>query len=405
MPNRTGAPPESAGPRRSAAARRGSTVAPCPKLSSSPPVALHRRAFKGRSDCLRRSRRLAIRSRGQGPALDPGEIGTSSSAAASRGERFNIARWPALSPARPRHHVNRYCSSALTRSASPPTPSRPAGRRLRRRRRRDPSLFAPAWPTAARPTPCSPTPRPAQPPCHRRAATGPPLRACPTSTSPWGRPPNVAEYEGVSREGWRVRAPRRASPSTPRSAALDRRSSPSPPRRTVVTKDDGPRPGTTVELATLQPAFKPTARSPPATPARSTTALRRGGHVRLPREALAPALARIISSASRLNPEIMGLGRSRRPPGPVPRRATSSRSTRSRQRGVRRPDHPVGQAPGIDIERTQPTRGLALGTRSHDRAPIMTTLTTATRTPAAGTASRPCASSAAQGLAMIIERL
>jgi acetyl-CoA acyltransferase len=39
------------------------------------------------------------------------------------------------------------------------------------------------------------------------------------------------------------------------------------------TKDEGIRPGTTAEsLAGLKPAFKPTARSPPATPARSPTA-------------------------------------------------------------------------------------------------------------------------------------
>ena len=45
---------------------------------------------------------------------------------------------------------------------------------------------------------------------------------------------------------------------------------------TVVTKDDGPRPGTSMEgLAALKPVFKEGGRSPPATPARSTTAPRR----------------------------------------------------------------------------------------------------------------------------------
>ena len=42
---------------------------------------------------------------------------------------------------------------------------------------------------------------------------------------------------------------------------------------TMVTQDDGPREGTTVEgLGQLQPVFKPDGPSPPATPARSTTA-------------------------------------------------------------------------------------------------------------------------------------
>ncbi len=44
---------------------------------------------------------------------------------------------------------------------------------------------------------------------------------------------------------------------------------------TEVRADDGPRPGTTVEkLAELKPVFRPTARSRPATAARSTTAPR-----------------------------------------------------------------------------------------------------------------------------------
>ena len=64
----------------------------------------------------------------------------------------------------------------------------------------------------------------------------------------------------------------RASPgtSTPRSSPVTLADG------TEVTRDDGPRPGTTVEvLAELKPAFGPTARSRPATPARSTTAPRR----------------------------------------------------------------------------------------------------------------------------------
>jgi acetyl-CoA C-acetyltransferase len=45
------------------------------------------------------------------------------------------------------------------------------------------------------------------------------------------------------------------------------------PDGTTVTKDDSPRAGTTVEgLGGLKPVFRPTARSRPATPARSTTA-------------------------------------------------------------------------------------------------------------------------------------
>ena len=46
-----------------------------------------------------------------------------------------------------------------------------------------------------------------------------------------------------------------------------------PPDGTVVSKDDGPRAGTTLEaVSQLKPVFRPDGRSPPATPARSTTA-------------------------------------------------------------------------------------------------------------------------------------
>ena len=66
------------------------------------------------------------------------------------------------------------------------------GRRLRRRRRRDRQpLHAAASPTAARTTRCSPTPRPAPPSAPTAPTRGSRSTACPTSTSPWARPPRT----------------------------------------------------------------------------------------------------------------------------------------------------------------------------------------------------------------------
>ena len=88
---------------------------------------------------------------------------------------------------------------------------------------------------------------------------------------------NVAERCKVSREAqdeWAVTSQHRAVAARD-GGHFDAEIVPvTTPDGTEVTRDDGPRPGTTMEkLAELKPAFRPTAgRSPPATPARSTTA-------------------------------------------------------------------------------------------------------------------------------------
>ena len=88
---------------------------------------------------------------------------------------------------------------------------------------------------------------------------------------------NVAKRCSVTREAqdeWAAISQQRAVAAV-ESGHFEPRSSRSPlPDGTEVRNDDGPRPGTTAEvLAQLKPAFDPrTARSRPATRARSTTA-------------------------------------------------------------------------------------------------------------------------------------
>ena len=98
---------------------------------------------------------------------------------------------------------------------------------------------------------------------------------------------NVAERAGVTREAqdeWAAISQHRAVDAqasghfdaeiVPSSSRAHGRQEGKRSPSATVTKDDGPRPGTTLEkLAQLKPVFKPrTARSRPATPARSTTA-------------------------------------------------------------------------------------------------------------------------------------
>ncbi len=88
---------------------------------------------------------------------------------------------------------------------------------------------------------------------------------------------NVAQFEDVTREEMdelAARSQQRAVAAQERGF-FEREIIPvTTPTGTVVTKDDGPAPGTTVEKL-AEPRSRcsgPTARSPPATPARSTTA-------------------------------------------------------------------------------------------------------------------------------------
>ena len=111
--------------------------------------------------------------------------------------------------------------------------------------------------------PSSPTPRRARPSGARRAAgRGRRRPGCPTSTSPWARPPRTSPStrrrhpRGDGRV--RRRSQHRAVASV-ENGFFDREITPvTLPDGTVVSKDDGPRAGTTVEkLAELKPVFRP----------------------------------------------------------------------------------------------------------------------------------------------------
>ena len=90
---------------------------------------------------------------------------------------------------------------------------------------------------------------------------------------------NVAEIENVTREEmdeFAALSQRRAVANVENGFFADEITPVTLPDGTVVSADDGPRAGTTVEgLAGLKPVFRPDGGSPPATPARSTTAPRR----------------------------------------------------------------------------------------------------------------------------------
>ena len=210
---------------------------------------------------------------------------TSSWAAASRRARpgFNIARVVAVLAGLddvPGVTVNRYCSSSLQTirmaahaikagegdvfiAAGVETVSRYGAGRQRHR-------AEPVFSRRRR--------------AHRRAGAaagsrrGRRRRACPTSTSPWARPPRTCvEFEDVSREEMdEFASARRTAPSPPSRERLlrptrSRRSRcPTAPscRRTTAPAPAPPLEG----LAGSSRCSAPTARSPPATPARSTTA-------------------------------------------------------------------------------------------------------------------------------------
>ncbi len=161
--------------------------------------------------------------------------------------------------------VNRYCSSSLQtiRMAAHAikagegdcfiaagVESRQPLRPRRQRHRSEPDLRRPRHAHGV-----------AQP--GRSARRGPRPRVCPTSTSPWARPPRTSvEIEGVTREEmdeFGVRSQQRAvRRDRQRASSSDEITPLTLPDGTVVSKDDGPRAGTTAEkLAQLKPVFRP----------------------------------------------------------------------------------------------------------------------------------------------------
>ena len=154
------------------------------------------------------------------------------------------------------------------------------GRRLRRRRRRD---REPLPARHGRRRPAQPertaTPRPA-PPSAPRAARAPGRRstaACPTSTSPWARPPRTwRPVRGRHPRGaGRVRRPLAAAGHRPLERGfwedeitpvetIDATATPSPSPRTTASAPAPPSRG----WPSSSRSSAPTAPSPPATPAR-----------------------------------------------------------------------------------------------------------------------------------------
>ena len=196
----------------------------------------------------------------------------------------------------------------------------------------------------------------------RTAARGPAV------TEPWTPPKglpdvyiamgqtaeNVAEYEKVTREEmdeFAARSQQRAVESQD-NGFFEREIIPvTLDDGTVVTKDDGPRDGTTVEgLAALKPVFREggTITAGNACPLNDgAAAVVVMSDTKASELGITP-LARIVASGvSALDPEIMGLGPDRGvPPGPRAGRQDHRRHRPGRdQRGLRRPGHPVGQAP------------------------------------------------------------
>ncbi len=231
----------------------------------------------------------------------------------------------------------------------------------------------------------SPTPRPAR---AERAdggrRPGRPPRACPTSTSPWARPPRTcAEYENVSRaEHGRVRRPLASSWPSPTSenGFFETGDHPGhPPRR------HGRQPRTTA------PAPAPPSRSwPSSSPSSAPTAghrrqrlpaerrrRRRGRHERHQGQASSASPRWPASSPSGvtgLNPEIMGLGPiEAMPPGAGPGRHDHRRHRPGRdQRGVRRPGaspRPSTSASRWDKLNVQRRRHRPRPPVRHDRRP------------------------------------
>ena len=202
------------------------------------------------------------------PQLDPNEIEDVIVGCGQPGGEsgYNVARVAAILAGVdvPGVTVNRYCSSSLQaiRMASARHQGG-RGRRVRLRRRRD---GQPLPVRRVRHRPAQPAVRGRRVP-HRRAhqrrvLVGTAVRAFPTSTSPWVRPPRTSAWPRTSAaRRWtssrRCRSSGRSSRR--RTGSSSGRSRPiTLSDGTVVTKDDGPRDGTTVEkLAELKPVFRP----------------------------------------------------------------------------------------------------------------------------------------------------
>ena len=356
-------------------ARRNS---PCPKPSSSPPPAAPiGRANKGslvdvpprRPDRHHRQGRAR-----QGPAARPARRSrTSSSAAASRPAR-RATTSPASPPSSPASTTCPASPSTATarrrcrRSAWPPTPSRPARATCSSPPASRPSAATcTASPTAARTTRSSPTPRPARAertggadvvgaadgPARHLHRHGPDRRERPAQAENVGRE-EMDEFAALSQQ---------RAVANQENGFFEREITPvTTPDGTVVTKDDGPRAGTTVEkLAELKPVFRPDGEvtagnacplndGAAAVIVMSDTKAARAGH-----HAAGPH--RVVRRV-RPQPRDHGPRPDRGlPPGAGPGRHDHRRHRPRRdQRGVRRPGHPVGQAPRHPVGQAQRQR-------------------------------------------------
>ena len=290
------------------------------------------------------------------------------------------------------------------------------GRRVRRRRRRDRrAASSSAWPTAARTTPLFADAEARTAERAARASGGDvdaARRACPTSTSPWARRPRTSPSSRTSpARRWTSSPPAPSSgPSPPRSAASSSGRSPRSPRPTAPSCQRRRRPPARHHRREAgrrcKPAFRPDGKvtagnacplndGAAAVVVMSDTQAERARH-----HAARPH--RVVSGVSALDPEIMGLG-----PIEACRQALAragltiddDRPGRD-QRGVRRPGPPVGQAPRHRHRRQaerQRRRHRPRPPVRHDRRPHHDhAASTASRTPTAATASRPCASAAAR---------
>ena len=191
---------------------------PCPKPSSSPPPARPSAApSRARSvDAARRPRRpdASRRRWPRCPQLDPPRHRRPDAGLRPARRRGRASTWPAWSPSSPGWTTCPAPRSTATArracrpSAWRPTPSRPA----RATSSSPPASRRSAASARAAPT-ATPTPRTPCSPRRRRAdraavrgASRPGAdprerRRCPTSTSPWARPPRTwPQLEGVSRE-------------------------------------------------------------------------------------------------------------------------------------------------------------------------------------------------------------
>ena len=246
------------------------------------------------------------------------------------------------------------------------------------------------------------------------ADLGRPPRACPTSTSPWARPPRTSpSYENVTREeqdefaalspaaGRRPsleqrllgarRSPRStARPTAPSSPHRTTASAPAPPSRSSPSSSPVFRPDGTVTAGNACPLNDGAA----AVVVMSDTKAKELGLTPLARIVL---LRRHAAS----NPEIMGLG----PVEAIRQALAPGRHDHRRhrpgrdQRGVRRPGHPVGPRARHQLGQAerQRRRHRPRPPLRHDRRPHHDHADQRPRrSPTAPSASRPCASVAAR---------